>query len=542
MNPEQQKLQTEIEALEKKELEVLASTILNETQKNSEKDKITKEISALKVKLEEIKKQTDESKKEITDVKNSVGESLDSRWTYKQLIKWSSMEAQLKALNKTDAQIEEISLRIDSVVRKYYAKELEWFPSSIIDGMVAGTQPAMIEALTSSWAASAELFTATAEGLSENWLGDLFNKISGAIGNIKNTISGALGPLTGEGPLPTLAKRVQNLTAFVVLHKVDLIDGAVPQLVNPYKFKELLSKSVWDTSNDFNKPETLALFSLHTAEWGQLDENEKIELKKIVNNPALKMDEKTLSSMEKALETTDKFLDKRSFFQDAFMGIFDKIKGPLSLFMGKWKNILPSTLLWTGLLGTAFGVAWLDAVYLSKNVVATKDSSPTQVKETLTDTQLKNKIEEELLHYSWTPLSSSMILATSKKFSVPVEYIMAFMKNDSSYGTAWLATTTHNPWNVWNMNDKSTKDWWTWEAGVDAVWDNLKARIDAYHLKINKDKYPTVAELAKWVSDDGRKFFGVYMTAEKWPQTVTSFEKDLAQAWLSNKEEFLAVA
>ena len=87
MNPEQQKLQTEIEALEKKELEVLASTILNETQKNSEKDKITKEISALKVKLEEIKKQTDESKKEITDVKNSVGESLDSRWTYKQLIK-----------------------------------------------------------------------------------------------------------------------------------------------------------------------------------------------------------------------------------------------------------------------------------------------------------------------------------------------------------------------------------------------------------------------------------------------------------------------
>jgi len=74
----------------------------------------------------------------------------------------------------------------------------------------------------------------------------------------------------------------------------------------------------------------------------------------------------------------------------------------------------------------------LDAGYLSKNIVpATTTTSPNTPKEALTDVQIKSKIDDELLHYPKTPLSSSMILATSKKFSVPVEYIMAFMKNDS---------------------------------------------------------------------------------------------------------------
>jgi len=49
--------------------------------------------------------------------------------------------------------------------------------------------------------------------------------------------------------------------------------------------------------------------------------------------------------MEKALTTTDKFLDKRSVFQNMFMGIFEKIKGTLSLLFGKGKNMLPSDIL-----------------------------------------------------------------------------------------------------------------------------------------------------------------------------------------------------
>ena len=51
------------------------------------------------------------------------------------------------------------------------------------------------------------------------------------------------------------------------------------------------------------------------------------------------------------------------------MGLFDKIRGPLSIFFGKGKNLLPSDILGHGLLATALGGASLDAYYLAKNVV-----------------------------------------------------------------------------------------------------------------------------------------------------------------------------
>lgn len=534
MTPEQQKLQEDLN-IKQAELDALKAKISPnqiDIQKQKELEAFIAENSS-KLQLQNTQ----------IEVNTAIESSIDSRRNYNELIKWSTIETQMKALNKTDAQIEQFALRIDEVVRKYYDKELVGFPPAIINGMVAGTQPLMIEAFAASWAASSEVFAATATGLSDTWIGNMFGKITDLISNVKNKASGLLGPLMGSGPLPDLAKKIQNLTAFVVLHKNDFSDGNIPQLVNPCKYRELLNNPVRSTTKDFDKPETLALFALHTTEWGQVSAEEKQKLQDIIKKLPVTLNEQTLANMEKALTTTDKFLDKRSVFQNMFMGIFEKIKGPLSLLFGKGKNMLPSDILWTGLLGTALWVASLDAGYLSKNIVpATTTTSPNTPKEALTDVQIKSKIDDELLHYPKTPLSSSMILATSKKFSVPVEYIMAFMKNDSWYGTAWLAVTTHNPGNVWNTDDGSTKDWGTREAGVDAVWDNLKARIDAYHLKINKDKYPTVAELAKWVSDDGRKFFGVYMTAEKWPETVTTFEKDLAQAWLSNKQDFLLAA
>jgi hypothetical protein len=108
---------------------------------------------------------------------------------------------------------------------------------------------------------------------------------------------------------------------------------------------------------------------------------------------------------------------------------------------------------------------------------------------------------------------------------------MAIMKNDSSYGTAGLAVTTHNPGNVWNMDDGSKKDRWTWEWGVDAVAKNLKTRIDAYQTKYGSDKQPNLEELASGKkADTWEKFFGVYMTAVKWPDIVQNFQQELAQA------------
>lgn len=140
--------------------------------------------------------------------------------------------------------------------------------------------------------------------------------------------------------------------------------------------------------------------------------------------------------MEKALNTTDKFLDKRSGWQQMFMGIFDKIKAPLSLFFGKGKNLLPSDILGHGLLATALGATSLDAYYLAKNVPSGQQILSTETQKpipTITEEQLRSNISAELIRYN-SPVTAAMVISSSKKFSVPVEYIMAFMKNDSHYG------------------------------------------------------------------------------------------------------------
>ncbi len=96
---------------------------------------------------------------------------------------------------------------------------------------------------------------------------------------------------------------------------------------------------------------------------------------------------------------------------------------------------MPSDILGHGLLATALGATSLDAYYLAKNVVPTKNISPDQPHEVLSDRQLKSNIASELAKYN-SPVTADMVISTSKKFTVPAEYIMAFMKNDSSYGTA----------------------------------------------------------------------------------------------------------
>jgi hypothetical protein len=51
---------------------------------------------------------------------------------------------------------------------------------------------------------------------------------------------------------------------------------------------------------------------------------------------------------------------------------------------------------------------------------------------------------------------------------------------------------------------------------VDAVAENLKKRIDAYHTKYGEDNNPNLEELASGKkADTQEKFFGVYMTAPK---------------------------
>lgn len=140
----------------------------------------------------------------------------------------------------------------------------------------------------------------------------------------------------------------------------------------------------------------------------------------------------------------------------------------------------------------------------------------------------ESSITEELQKYSGTPLTAQMIISSARSYTVPISYIMAIMKNDSGYGTQWLGAKTHNPGNVGNMDDGSTKDRWTWEAGVDAVAQNLQKRIHAYHQKYWSTFMPTLAELTSGKHKDTQeRFYNVYMTAPKWPSIVQNYQQDL---------------
>lgn len=130
-----------------------------------------------------------------------------------------------------------------------------------------------------------------------------------------------------------------------------------------------------------------------------------------------------------------------------------------------------------------------------------------------------------------SPVTAEMVAdscQTSK--NVPVEYLLAFMQNDSRVWTVWRWARTHNPGNVWNTN-RWTKDWWTWERGVDACAENLQKRIDAYlDAKVQHggrwfNDFPTPEELATWKAKWWFRFFWIYMSAPSGPKKVAGMVK-----------------
>ena len=195
--------------------------------------------------------------------------------------------------------------------------------------------------------------------------------------------------------------------------------------------------------------------------------------------------------------------------------------------------------------------AIIPSQYLSKSSAQTPEIKPDTKTETIDPTKLFENTDKELTKYN-SPIAAQEVINTSTKYSVPVEYIMAFMKNDSSYGTAWKWAETKNPWNVWNTDDGSTRRFDTRQEWVDAVWDVLKNRIDQYQNVYWKNKIPTVKELADNIWPDGKWFLSkqwnylkdnkarlwAYMTAPNWWNSVENISQDLASSWITNKSQF----
>lgn len=208
----------------------------------------------------------------------------------------------------------------------------------------------------------------------------------------------------------------------------------------------------------------------------------------------------------------------------------------------------------------------LEDNFFNKNISEQKEEIKKELSEKNTDKnsekilninnqeQLKQKIQSELNTIKNCPLTAEMIISSAQKHQVPVEYMMAIMRNDSHYWTAGLWAKTHNPGNVWNTDDWNIKDRSTREKGVDAVAKNLARRIKEYQ-NIYWNKTPSIKELAnnqwpdkKWFianqwnyKKNNKERMWAYMTDERWWNNVQKISNQLAQN-IFNKEEYKLVA
>lgn len=75
-----------------------------------------------------------------------------------------------------------------------------------------------------------------------------------------------------------------------------------------------------------------------------------------------------------------------------------------------------------------------------------------------------------------SPVTGAMVMAAAKQYGVDPAVMLGIMKVDSQLGTAGKGARTYNPGNVGNTDSGATKDWGSWQAGVDAVASNLSRR------------------------------------------------------------------
>ena len=69
------------------------------------------------------------------------------------------------------------------------------------------------------------------------------------------------------------------------------------------------------------------------------------------------------------------------------------------------------------------------------------------------------------------------ILATAQKYGIePPTLMVAIMQHESQFGTKGAAVATKNVGNVGNVDSGATKDMGTWQAGLDALAENISKR------------------------------------------------------------------
>ncbi|MEI6426502.1 MAG: hypothetical protein WCO66_04075 [Candidatus Absconditabacteria bacterium] len=211
------------------------------------------------------------------------------------------------------------------------------------------------------------------------------------------------------------------------------------------------------------------------------DKKEVVDTAKIQGQPQQFIENYLKITVDALAKSGDKFINSENVHADEFtLALFGNLTGDKFFVEGVNLGVITKA----SILGTSTGKT------------ETTEIDPNQAA----------KIKAELASVKNCPLTAEMIIKASKDYKAPIPYMMAIMKNDSTYGTAGLGAKTHNPGNVGNMDDKSQKDRGTREAGVAGVAKNLARRISEYRAIYGADKMPKLKELATNKGPDGKGF------------------------------------
>jgi len=89
-----------------------------------------------------------------------------------------------------------------------------------------------------------------------------------------------------------------------------------------------------------------------------------------------------------------------------------------------------------------------------------------------------------------SPITADMINQAAGKYGVGWEEMLGLMKEESQLGTAGVAVKTFNPGNIGNTDSGQTKNYGSWQAGVDAVAQELAKRKKKGEAKKGQDNDP----------------------------------------------------
>lgn len=121
--------------------------------------------------------------------------------------------------------------------------------------------------------------------------------------------------------------------------------------------------------------------------------------------------------------------------------------------------------------------------------------------------------------YPNSPVTGEMIANAAGKYGVSWEMMTAIMAQDSSMGTAGKAVRTKNPGNVGNTDSGGTKQFNSWQEGVDAVAKNLAWRKTTTKSVDNTNINETAANNVKLIQSGQLKLENIKDEKER---TATS--------------------